>query len=103
MKKGALPVPYIVAIIIAIIVIAVLVYWFFVLSGKGTGTATEQFCRTKEFTYCSAWAPNNYDPTKKPNGVDFCCGTGTYAPECESCCSNWASAVDITECQNILP
>lgn len=104
MKKGALPVPYIVAIIIAIIVIAVLIYWFFVLSGKGTGTASEQFCRAKEFTYCSAWATDNFAQDKKPfNGIDFCCAEGTYAKECLA--FDWASLVSSSpdECQNILP
>ena len=38
--KGALPVPYIVAIIIAIIVIALLIYWFFVLRNQGIDVAT---------------------------------------------------------------
>lgn len=74
--KGALPVPYIVALIIAIIVIAVLIYWFLVLGGKGTDQATFRLCQGKVFTYCSQWAGCNYQDSCQPkdktgNGADF--------------------------------
>lgn len=65
-SKGALPVPYIVALIIAILVIAVLVYWFFVLSGQGGSEATFRLCQGKLFTYCSQWATCNYQDTCQP-------------------------------------
>jgi len=94
--KGALPVPYIVAIVIAIVVIAVLVYWFFVLSGQGGGTAIEQFCLAKRFTYCSSWAAVGYDPEKQPGKKEF----AEWAPECGT--YTWAKAVSMTACKEAL-
>jgi hypothetical protein len=99
-SKGALPVPYIVAIIIAVIVIAVLVYWFFVLSGKGNTQATDAFCRAKELTYCSQWAPSNFNPSSQPSGQRFCCGDTTYANECRTL--DWPSQVDGPACRTLL-
>lgn len=99
-SKGALPVPYIVAIIIAVIVIAVLVYWFFVLSGKGNTQATDAFCRTKEFTYCTQWATAGWDTTKMPSNKRFCCGDNTYANECKTL--DWPSQVNGPICQTLL-
>lgn len=100
-SKGALPVPYIVAIIIAVIVIVVLLVWFFVLSGKGTNAATDAFCRAREFTYCTSWAANSYDPSKIPGGkTGFCCGPDSYANECSSI--DWARSVGQTECKGLL-
>lgn len=73
-SKGALPVPYIVALIIAILVIAILVYWFFVLSGQGGSEATFRLCQGKLFTYCSQWSTCGYldcQPTKSGQAADF--------------------------------
>ena len=75
-SKGALPVPYIVALIIAIIVIAVLIYWFFVLSGQGGSEATFRLCQGKLFTFCTGWATCNYQDTcqakdRTGNAADF--------------------------------
>lgn len=82
-SKGDLPVPYIVALIIAIIVIAVLIYWFFVLSGQGTGQATLVLCQGKMGVYCATWATCNYLDTCQPkdntgNPADFY----TLNPDC---------------------
>ena len=66
-SKGALPVPYIVALIIAILVIAILVYWFFVLSGQGGSEATFRLCQGKLFTYCSQWSVCGYTDTCQPS------------------------------------
>jgi hypothetical protein len=95
-SKGALPVPYIVAIIIAVIVIAVLVYWFFVLSGKGNTQALDAFCRAREFTYCTQWATNGFDTTKMPNGQNF----NTYANECKTL--DWPGQVNGLTCRTLL-
>jgi len=59
-SKGDLPVPYIVALIIAIIVIAVLIYWFFVESNTSTNTGTALLCKGKLLAYCTQWATCNY-------------------------------------------
>jgi hypothetical protein len=101
-SKGALPVPYIVAIIIAVIVIVVLLVWFFALSGKGSTTATDSFCRAAEFTYCSQWSASGLSGPMP--GADQTNPTGKtflqYAPECKG--SAWASQVGQNECKSIL-
>lgn len=80
--KGALPVPYIVALVIAIIVIAVLVYWFVVLRGQGTSAVTLALCQGKLVNYCSQWSRCNYEtscqPSSKGNPVSFY----EFASEC---------------------
>ena len=100
-SKGALPVPYIVAIIIAIIVIVVLVVWFFVLSGQGNTQALDKICRATEFTYCTAWAVNGYDYSKIPGGkTGFCCGPDSYADSCNPL--DWARQVNAPECRSLF-
>jgi hypothetical protein len=99
-SKGDIPIPYIVALILGIIVIGVIGYWFFVLSGKGGGTASEQFCRAKELTYCSQWSKCDYSTAP---GTDCRPGKQTfdkYAPECRS--YDWALAVNDDACREIL-
>jgi len=67
--KGALPVPYIVALIIALIVIAILAYWFFVLSGRSGTEADIKLCEAKAVTYCAAWAATRYGTNDEGNPV----------------------------------
>jgi hypothetical protein len=104
LRKGALPVPYIVALIIAIIVIAVLVYWFFILSGQGGSEATFRLCQGKLFTYCSQWAVCNYlecQPTKNGQAADFY----EINPECtpfKGVANKLPSAVTNTACKSVL-
>ena len=100
-STGALPVPYIVAIIMAIIVIVVLVVWFFVLSGNGNLQALDKLCRATEFTYCMTWSANSFDPSKIPGGkTGFCCGAGSYADNCNQL--DWARSVGLAECKSLL-
>jgi hypothetical protein len=82
-KKGALPVPYIVALIIAIIVIAVLIYWFLIEYIGGNNQVTLALCQGKLRVYCSSWATCNYLDTCQPkdntgNAADFY----TLNPDC---------------------
>lgn len=100
-SKGALPVPYIVAIIIAIIVIVVLVVWFFVLSGSGNLAALDKLCRATEFTYCAQWQGSGFNPAQIPGGkTGFCCGDQSYANQCNPL--DWARSVGQAECRAIL-
>jgi len=55
MKKGAVPIPYIIALLLGIAVVAILGYWFFVLGGQWGGEVTLQRCKTMAHTYCSSW------------------------------------------------
>jgi hypothetical protein len=60
MPKGEIPVPYIVALILAIIVIAVVAYMFFTQTGLFSGGSNEQQCNVKTVQYCLGW--KNVDP-----------------------------------------
>lgn len=105
MRKGAIPVPYIIALILGIVVVGLLAYWFFVLGGRIGGQASESECRAKENIYCSTWSTTDYDLDNKPGGKDFSksCPTTSadvYAPEC--CSFSWAHNVDEAECKSVL-
>jgi hypothetical protein len=60
MKKGAVPIPYIIAMLLGIAVVAILGYWFFVLGGQWGGEVTLQRCRSKAVSYCTMWQGNGY-------------------------------------------
>ena len=60
MSKGAVPIPYIIALLLGIAVVAILGYWFFVLSGLWGGEATLQTCRANAHTYCAGWQALGY-------------------------------------------
>jgi len=85
MQKGAIPVPYIVALILGIVIIALLGYWFFVLGGRLPGQATEGVCREKALVWCSEWSGTGYDASGFV-GFSTTCGAediaSYYAPEC---------------------
>ena len=63
MKKGAVPIPYIIALLLGIAVVAILGYWFFVLGGQWGGEVTLQRCRSKAVTYCTSWQATGYAAT----------------------------------------
>ena len=90
--KGALPVPYIVALILGIVVVALLGYWFFVIYGGGGGEATLTFCRGKELAYCTAWSSCGYQNCA-PEG-----SFNAYASDCAH--YNWV--VDQDRCRELL-
>jgi hypothetical protein len=60
MKKGAVPIPYIIALLLGIAVVAILGYWFFVLGGEWGGEMNLQKCTVRAHTYCSSWQLGNY-------------------------------------------
>lgn len=79
--KGALPVPYIVSLIIAAIVIGVLVYWFVKTVALGGGEASEEMCRANLMQACIG---KSDDYTINPNNFDKCKGT-QIAKEVRKC------------------
>lgn len=89
-KKGALPVPYIVALILAIIVVALLGYWFYTVYIRSESEQSEGICRAKELAYCTQWSTTGYNAGRKPNG-GFITSDG-FAPECNV--YTWAADVD---------
>ena len=60
MSKGALPVPYLVALIIAVVIIGVLVYMFLTHTGIFQGTVSKEYCEALRFKVCFEWQKNNY-------------------------------------------
>lgn len=95
-SKGALPVPYIVALIIAILVIVLLVVWFYLTYGTTNSTANDAICKARAISYCASWAATGYNPDSQPGGKDFL----TSEPECAS--STWAKSVSPTYCKSLL-
>lgn len=53
--KGAVPIPYIIALLLGVAVVAILGYWFFVLGGQLGGDITLQKCRSNAQIYCNSW------------------------------------------------
>lgn len=70
--KGAMPVPYIVALIIAVIVIGLLGYWLIVTMGKTGVKASEEMCRATLMGKC-AGKPDDF--TIDPYQYNECKGT----------------------------
>lgn len=52
MKKAAMPIPYIIALILGVIVVAVLAYWFISSGGKGTKIGIEAECKARLLDVC---------------------------------------------------
>jgi len=77
MSKGALPLPYIVAIIFAVIVIALIAYMFFTQTGIFSGVVNKENCEAKRLKYCFDWKIAG--EANKPKG-----GWANYAPGCTS-------------------
>ena len=77
MGKAAMPVPYIIALIIGVVVVAVLAYWFISSGGKGVTIGKEAECTARKAEYCASQTP---DAKSKVNSV---CKDGTgWKPIC---------------------
>ena len=70
-NKGAMPVPYIVAIVIAIIVIGILAYIFIVQSHKFGPEAQRYKCFSYAQMYCLTAATYGYDKGKDESNPNF--------------------------------
>ena len=83
MKKGAVPIPYIIALLLGIAVVAILGYWFFVLGGTIGGEITLERCRTRAHTYCATWQATGYATYENKPATLRGWFSDTY-PACES-------------------
>lgn len=79
LKKGAIPVPYIIALILGIVVVGILGYGFFVLGWRIPGLSAEQQCSTRKSSYCTEWARSGYADEAEPKGGVW----DDYAPGCK--------------------
>jgi len=64
--KGSLPIPYIVALIIAVVIIVVATFLFLTQSGSWQNTMHQKYCEAKEFEYCN-------NPNADPGDWDTSC------------------------------
>lgn len=81
MSKGAVPIPYIIALVLAIAVIAIVAYWLFFSGGQFDVMIREKGCDAKLMAYCGEYRVSG------GSMEDFSgpCGAGSteyYAPEC---------------------
>ena len=60
LKKGEVPVAYIIALILGIAVVAILGYWFFVVQNQGGVAMNLEQCRSSASRYCTMWRDNGY-------------------------------------------
>jgi len=73
MSKGALPLPYIVALIFAIIVVAAVAYLFFTGVWEFPWVTEQQKCEAMKLRYCNDWKTAGEEPSGGWDG---------YAPGC---------------------
>lgn len=76
--KAAMPIPYIIALIIGVIVVAVLAYWFISSGGKGTSIGKEAECTARKAEYCASQTNDALEKARTvckelpSNWCDFC-------------------------------
>ena len=85
MSKGAMPVPYLIAIIIGIIVIGVLVYMFVTKTGIFAGFSGEKECYARAEAYCMEWSLHGWTDDRCGEGESGCefVEFKVKAPECK--------------------
>lgn len=77
MKKGALPIPYIIALILGVIVVGVLAYWFISTAIKGGKTGESAECTAKRVEFCTTQSQSTLEKVREvckeiPDWCDFC-------------------------------
>jgi len=101
-KKGDVPTPYIVALVLGVIVIALVAYWLFFSGGSFGNMIQENACKAKKMLYCNDWKAKF---PAMPDGHEFSASCDTvntngkenyYAPDC--CSFDWAGKVNGAEC-----
>lgn len=86
MSKGALPLPYIVAIIFAVIVIAVVGWLFFTGVWEFPPITKKQWCEAQKLKYCYDWQKAGKEPTGGWDGyAKGCKEVGINGPTQEEC------------------
>jgi len=88
MKKGAIPVPHIIALVLGIIVVGLLAFWFFILGGRLDPKVQE--CQNKQLQYCSTWSGCGYENCAPLDGdwngyAPGCLAAGVGRPTREEC------------------
>jgi len=97
MRKGDVPVPYIIALILGIIVVGLLAFWFFVLGGKLPGQTTEGTCNSDINRFCTTWSACAYAVTCNPAGSTAAADWQSYSPSCVSLAKE-SQPITIADC-----
>ncbi len=101
-KKGAIPIPYIIAIILGVIVLSLVAYWLFFSTNEFGGTISESTCKAKKMAYCNEWRMNAWEQPNGVTGFSTDCNSisdenNYYAPEC--CEFTWAHSIKQSDCE----
>ncbi|MEM7827568.1 MAG: hypothetical protein QXD72_02555 [Candidatus Aenigmatarchaeota archaeon] len=59
--KGAIPIPYVIALIFGVMLLALLGYWISYQSSKTIGTGQTTQCDTRQHLYCSQWKLSRFN------------------------------------------
>ena len=103
-SKGAVPVPYIIALILGVLVLGFVTYSLFFSNNEFGSSLKEYGCRSRKMSYCSAWE-NDPDSVGQ---FSLVCGDKDdsqfdyhprdyYAPTC--CEFDWAHGTAYEVCQ----
>lgn len=89
-KMGAVPIPYIIALVLGIAVIALIAYWLFFSGGEFGGIITEKACEAKKMAYCNELKSTGTQSKSFSADCDTVNANrdNYYAPEC--CRFDWA-------------
>ena len=105
-KKGAVPVPYIIALILGIVVVGLLGYWFIVLGGRVPGTATQAWCEERRTVWCNDLAAKGFDETQRPSfpvkGCDRFDALGCWENFAPGCTEIGVGKPSVDDCRRLL-
>jgi hypothetical protein len=71
MKKGAIPIPYIIALIFGVIVISLIGYWLTTQGSKTITTGNAAECNSKQYTFCIQWKNTAFRDDARPPALGF--------------------------------
>jgi hypothetical protein len=60
MRKGEIPIPHIVALLLAVVVIALVGYWLFITYGPANPSGHSASCQSYAMVYCNTWQARGY-------------------------------------------
>jgi hypothetical protein len=71
MTKGAMPVPYIIALILGVIVVALLAYWFVTTGGRGFDVGKGAECTARVADWCVTQNSQSCSKAREVCGSSF--------------------------------
>ena len=95
-SKGAVPVPYIIALILGAMVLGFITYSLFYSNSEFSKSMRERKCEYQKVMYCNLQDRSGYDGFAPAqcceNNDDECVKADYYAHDC--CEFSWASSID---------